>query len=147
MARRSAINAVAEAFKTAINVSALIALAPGGVYRNRPQAQTPPFVSIGPCTEQPSDSFGTNYGALVTVPVHVITAGTDDNGESRCVTILDKVMELLDEPASITPTGWTVRQVSWLGTQIGMDENLLAMTGDPSGIDGVATFVVTVRPS
>jgi len=147
MARRSAINAVANAFKAALNVSALNTLAPGGVYRGRPQAQQPPLVSIGPCTEQPSDSFGINYGALVTVPVHVLTSGVDADGESRCAEILDKVMELLDEPAALTPTGWTVRQVSWAGTQIGPDEGLMMLTGDPTGIDGVATFVVTVRPT
>ena len=60
--------------------------------------------------------------------------------------ILDKVMELLDEPATITATGWTIRQVVWRGTSIGADENLLMM-GDPAGLDGVATFEFTVWPT
>jgi len=148
MARRSAINPVAEAVVVALNVPALRAapLASGGVYRNRPTAQQPPFVSVGPCSEGPDDAFGLNYGAIVTVPVHAITNGTDAGGESRCAAILDKVMELLDEPATITATGWTIRQVVWRGTSIGADENLLMM-GDPAGLDGVATFEFTVWPT
>jgi hypothetical protein len=149
MARRSAINAVADGVKAALDVAALRAqaLAPGGVYRGRPNAQRPPFVSIGPCSEVPYDAMGLNYGAIVTVPIHAITNGTDANGESRCASILDKVMELLDEPSTVTATGYTVRQKLWMGTTIGPDENLLVLTGDPSGSDGVATFEFTVWPT
>lgn len=144
MARHSAINAVAEAVVTALNVAALRALCQGGVYRNRPQAQTPPFISVGPCSEQPDDAFGTHYGAIVTVPIHVITSGADANGESRAAGVLDKVLELIDEPSVLTVVGWTVHNMAWLGTTIGPDENLLMLTGDPSGIEGVATFAVQV---
>ena len=147
MARHSAINVVADAVAVALNVASLRALAPGGVYRNRPTAQQPPFVSVGPCSEVPDDAMGTHYGAIVTVPIHAITSGADANGESRCVSILDKVMELVDEPATLTIAGWTLRQVLWRSTSIGGDENLLAMTGDPTGIDGIATFEFTVRPT
>jgi len=145
MVRHSAINAVAEVVVAVLNVPALRALCPGGVYRNRPTAQTPPFVSVGPCSEVADDALGTHYGAVVTVPIHVITSGADANGESRAITILDQVMALVDEPATWPAVpGWTVRQVLWAGTQIGPDENLLMLTGDPSGIDGVATFAVQV---
>jgi hypothetical protein len=145
MARHSAINPVAEAVVTALNVASLRALAPGGVYRNRPTAQQPPFVSVGPCSESADDAFGLHYGAIVMLPIHAITNGTDGNGESRCAGILDKVMELVDEPGTVTATGWTIRQVRWVGTSIGADENLLMM-GDPTGIDGVVTFEFTVWP-
>lgn len=145
MARHSAINAVANAVVATLNVASLRALCPGGVYRNRPTAQTPPFVSVGPCSETPDDAFGANYGAVVMVPVHVVTSGADAQGESRAATILDMVLALLDEPAAWPAlVGWTVRQVAWAGTEIGPDEYLLTLTGDPSGIEGVATFAVTV---
>ncbi|HAM57576.1 MAG TPA: hypothetical protein DCQ64_20065 [Candidatus Rokubacteria bacterium] len=145
MARRSAINAVAAAVQVTLDVQALRALAPGGVYRNRPLAQVPPFVSVGPCSEGPSDAFGWHYGAVVVVPVHVITSGADANGESRAVTILDVVMELLDDEEHLAVSGWQVMLINWVGTRIGPAENLLALETDPGGLDGVAEFQIQVR--
>jgi hypothetical protein len=145
MARKSAINAVADAMLAALNVASLRAWASGGVYRGRPNAQTPPFVSIGPNSETPDDCFGTHYGAVVTVPIHAITSGQDADGDDRCADILNQIITLLDEPSVLTVTGWTVQNVRWVGTQISGDENLLLLTGDPTGIDGVATFEIQVK--
>jgi hypothetical protein len=147
MARKSAINPVADGFVVALNVAAIRALCPGGVYRGRPAAQSPPLISVGPCSEVAVDAFGTNYGSMVTVPVHVITSGADKDGESRAVTIMDSVLSLLDEPVTITATGWTVRQVEWLGTQVQADQGLMMLTGETTGIDAVATFAVTAWPT
>jgi hypothetical protein len=143
MARHSAINPVAEAVVTALNVASLRALAPGGVYRNRPTAQQPPFVSVGPCHEEPDDTMG-RYGAIVTVPIHALTTGADANGESRCAGILEQIVALIEPPAVLTVTGLTVRYVKYLSMGIGSDDRLLATTGDASGIDGVAQFEIAV---
>lgn len=145
MARRSAINAVADAVATTLNVAALRALCPGGVYRNRPLAQTAPYVSLGPSSEEPDDRMGLNYAHIVTLPVRVVTSGADANGESRVITILDKVMELLDEPATApTVTGWSVGMVRWLGTAVEFTDLSLDGAGD-LGYVGTATFQYLVR--
>ena len=145
MARRSAINAVAEAVVTALDVAAVRALCPGGVYRNRPQAQTPPYLSVGPCHEGPLDAFGTSYGAVVTVPVSVVLSGADANGESRAITILDKVTELLDEPVAYpTLSGWTLTMVEWVETRIIQTDELLIGEG-PAPYLGTATWRFHVR--
>lgn len=144
MARHSAINAVADAVVATLNTPALRALCPGGVYRNRPQAQAPPYVSIGPCSEEPDDAFGTFYGSIVTVPTRVVTSGMDANGESRAVSILDKVAELLDEPAVLTAvSGWSVGMVSWVGTQ----PEAMPFDDGTEGYVMVATWQFRVRPS
>jgi hypothetical protein len=140
MARRSAINAVADAVLAKLNVSSVTALCPGGVYRNRPTAQTSPFLSVGPCSEQPNDRMGTHYAHIVTVPVRVVTSGADANGESRAIGILDKVMELLDEPAAPpTVSGWTVGMVRWVDTRIEFTDLSLDGAGE-LGYVGTATF-------
>ncbi len=140
MARHSAINAVAEAVVTALNVAAVRALCSGGVYRNRPQAQTPPYLSVGPCSEIPDDRMGTHYAHIVTVPVRVLTSGADANGESRAITILDAVMALLDEPVTApTITGWTIGMVRWVETRIEFTDLSLDGAGE-MGYLGTATF-------
>jgi len=142
MARRSAINAVANAVLTTLNVASLRALCPGGVYRNRPTAQTTPYVSLGPCREVGEDAFGVTYGAIVTVPVRVFTSSADADGESRVVTILDAAMALLDEPATwAAVTGWTVTLVDWQGTEIAELDSL--DEGGP-GYLGISVFAVHV---
>jgi hypothetical protein len=142
MARHSAINAVANAVLTTLNVASLRALCPGGVYRNRPTAQTTPYVSLGPCREVGEDVFGVTYGAIVTVPVRVFTSSADADGESRVVTILDAAMALLDEPATwAAVTGWTVTLVDWQGTEIAELDSL--DEGGP-GYLGISVFAVHV---
>jgi hypothetical protein len=148
MARHSAINVVAEAVVATLNVAALRTLCPGGVYRNRPTAQTPPYVSVGPCSEQPDDAYGTHYGAVVTVPVRVVVSGADANGESRAVTILDKVMSLLDEPAvRSAATGWSVLLVNWTESRIDTAELDPLGASVEVGYVGTATFQFIVRPT
>lgn len=117
MARKSAINAVADAVLAALNVPSLRALCPGGVYRSLIPAQTPPYVIVGPCSEIPDDHMGFGYGSIVTVPVRVTQVAGDAVSEDRAIDIVDKALALLDEPASLTVTGWTVSQVNWTGTQ------------------------------
>ena len=85
--------------------------------------------------------MGLNYGAVVTVPVKVYTSGADADGESRAVTIIDKAMELLDEPASVTVTGWTVLGVDWVDTR----PEPYAYDDGSEGYATVATFAITVR--
>ena len=144
MARHSAINAVADAVVATLNVASLRALCPGGVYRNRPTAQTPPFVSVGPCSEGPADAFGLTYGAVVTVPVSVVTSGSDANGESRAVTILDAVMALIDEPVSWPAlTGWTVTLVEWQETRVAAPDQFV-MDDLAPGYVGTSVFAVHV---
>lgn len=146
MARKSAINAVAEAVVATLNVPSLRALCQGGVYRNRPTAQTPPYLSVGPCAEEPDDAMGLHYGAIVTVPVRVVLSGADANGESRAITILDTVMALLDEPAVLTAvTGWSVGLVDWAETRIEFTDLGLTDAGVESGYVGTATFRFLVR--
>lgn len=146
MARHSAINAVAEAVVTALNVSAVRTLCQGGVYRNRPQAQAPPYISVGPCSEVPDDRMGMNYAHIVTVPVRVVTSGADGNGESRAITILDKVMELLDEPAVLgAVTGWSVGLVNWAETRIEFTDLGGGDVAGELGYVGTATFQFLVR--
>ena len=140
MARHSAINVVADAVVAALNVTSIRALCPGGVYRNRPTAQTTPYLSIGPCSEQPDDRMGTHYAHIVTVPVRVVTSGADANGESRAIGILDAAMALLDEPvAAPTLTGWTIGMVRWVETRIEFTDLSLDGTGE-LGYIGTATF-------
>ena len=117
MARRSAINAVADAILAALNVPSLRALCPGGVYRSLIPAQTPPYVVIGPCSESPDDCLGLGYGSVVTVPIRVTQVAGDAVSEDRAVDIVNQALALLDEPATLTVTGWTVGQVNWTGTQ------------------------------
>lgn len=141
MARRSAINPVAVGVFAAINTPALRALCPGGVYRARPTAQVAPWCSVGPCEETPADYMGLHYGAVVGVPVKVYISGADADGESRAVTILDKAMELLDEPASVTATGWTVMGVEYVGAR----PEPYAFEDGSEGYAMTATFAITVR--
>lgn len=146
MARHSAINAVAEAVVTALTVPALRTLCQGGVYRNKPTAQTPPYVSVGPCSEQPDDRMGLNYAHVVTVPVRVVLSGADANGESRAITILDKAMELLDEPAILgAVTGWSVGLVNWVETRIEFTDLSPGEAVGEFGYVGTATFQFLVR--
>jgi hypothetical protein len=143
MARRSAINPVADAVVVALNVTTLRALAPGGVSRNRPANQVPPYVSLGPCSEVAADAAGTNYGADVTVPVRVITGGDAANGESRAASILDEAMRLLDLRTSLTVTGWQVLDIWWRGNRIAEDPQ----ADGTMNYVGTATFLVQVRQS
>lgn len=146
MARHSAINAVAEAVVAVLNVPALRTLCQGGVYRNRPQAQTPPFISVGPCSESPDDRMGLNYAHVVTVPIRVVLTGADANGESRAITILDKVMELLDEPAVLgAVTGWSLGLVNWAETRIEFTDLGVGDVAGELGYVGTATFQFLVR--
>jgi hypothetical protein len=117
MARTFAANSVATAVMAAINVSAIQTLCQGGVSRHRRQ-QAPPYVSIGPCAEEPDDTFGTaGYGSVVEVPIHIITSGEDANGDARALTIASAIAALLDEPVALTVTGWSVRMVEWVETR------------------------------
>jgi hypothetical protein len=141
MARASAINAVATALVTALNVPSVRALGPGGVYRNRPTAQTPPYISLGPSEETPADFMGTFYGSVVTVPIRVVTSGADADGESRALTILDACLARLDEPVALTVTGWTVMGVSWIGTRV----DVLLYEDGSEGYAATGTVAITVR--
>lgn len=141
MARHSAITAVASAVVTALNVAAVRAVAPGGVHRNRPPNQPPPYVMVGPCSETPWDASGPNRGAAVRVPVTVKTSGQQAAGEAQAVAIADVVMSLLDVRTAIAVTGWTVCDIWWQGTAVNedpQDDGLM-------GYAAVATFVVQVR--
>lgn len=117
MARRSAINAVADAVLAALNVASLRALCPGGVYRSLIPAQTPPYVIVGPCSEIPDDHMGFGYGSVVTVPVRVTQVAGDAVSEDRAVDIIDAALTLLDEPTALAVTGWTRTQTLWTGTR------------------------------
>lgn len=107
MARKSAINAVADAVVATLNVSAMLTLCPGGIYRGRPNAQEPPYISVTVPSSVPDDAFGWNLGAVLTIMVKAVTSGADANGSSRANTIIDKAMELLDEASHLSMTGWT----------------------------------------
>jgi hypothetical protein len=113
MARKSAINAVANGVRATLNSASFQSLCAGGVYRGIPLAQKPPFASVGPCTERPWDACGAEYGAEVTVPVRVVTSGQDADGESRAADIIDAVIDLLDLRGSITVPGWQVCEIWW----------------------------------
>jgi hypothetical protein len=76
------------------------------------------------------------------VPVRVVTSGADANGESRAITILDTVMELLDAEGHVSPTGWAVTLLNWLGTTVDTGELELA---DLGAYVATATFEITVR--
>lgn len=141
MARESAVNAVVDAVVATLNVAAFRALCPGGVYRNRPSAQTAPFCSVRATEEKPYDTFGTNYGSLVTVDVRVVISGADAGGDSRAWTVTDAAQELLDDRAHIAPTGWTVDRVSWVssrGEDVGFEDGAV-------GYSVVATYEIAVR--
>lgn len=116
MARASAMNAVAAAVLTALNVSSVRALCPGGVSRARQRKGAPPYVTIGPHGETPDDALGTGYGAVVTSEIHVITSGEDADGDARALGIVDAIVALLDEPVALSVSGWSVRMVEYAGS-------------------------------
>lgn len=141
MARKSAINGVAGAVFTALNVAAVRTLCPGGVYRNEPLAQTTPYMSIGPCRETPWNAAGTYYGSEVTVPVRVVTNNQEPNGDSRASVILDAVLPLLETRGTLSVSGWAIGDVWWIGndlTQEQMDDGTMRYVG-------TATFLVQAR--
>jgi hypothetical protein len=141
MARASAVNAVATAVLTATNVSSVRTLCQGGVSRNRHRKGAPPYVSIGPCSEEPDDALGTGYRSIVHVPLHVITSGEDVDGDSRASAIASALMALIDEPASLTVTGWAVRQVRWVSTR----SEVVQFLDGAVGYDTEVSFDVSVR--
>jgi len=117
MARVFAADAVAAAVLTALNVSSIRTLCQGGVSRHRRQ-QAPPYVTIGPCSEDPDDTFGTSgYGSVVEIPIHVITSGQEDQGDQRALTVASAIAALLDEPVALSLSGWTLRMTEWAGTR------------------------------
>lgn len=141
MARKSAINAAADAVLAALNVASVRTLCPGGVYRSSLPAQTPPYVVVGPCSELPDDCLGLGYGSVVTVPVRVTQVAGDAVSEDRAVDIVNQALSLLDEPAALSVPGWTVSQVNWTGTQPTSIE-----TQDGSAVSAlVATVDIYVR--
>lgn len=139
--RASAINAVSAAIVTTLNVAALRTLCPGGVYRGVPLAQTPPYLSVGRCAERPMDAFARTFGSAVTVQLRVETSGADPDGESRAAAILSKALELLDDVAHLSVTGWTVHQVAWEQTVM----DTVDYPDGTVGYVGTATITVVVR--
>jgi hypothetical protein len=142
MARASAINPVASGVLGVLNVPSIRALCPGGVSRNRHRDGAPPFIAIGPCREEQIDGMGLGYGALVEVPIHVITGGLDTDGEARGVEIADAVMALLDEPAAVPVTGYQNALAEWVGT----DATLMQFQDGALGYDVAVTFRFSVFP-
>lgn len=116
MARVFAADTVAAAVLTAVNVSSIRTLCQGGVSRHRRQ-QAPPYITIGPCSEEPDDAMGHGYGSVVEVPIHVITSGQEEHGDSRALTVASAIAALLDEPVSLSLTGWALRMTEWAGTR------------------------------
>jgi hypothetical protein len=144
MARRSAINPIANAVLAMLNVASVRALCPGGVFRNRPKTPSPPYMAIGPCSERPTDNFGTNYGVVVIVPVSVLSPGFEGDGETRAVAALDEVMRILDEPSTYpTASGWSVRMIDWQETTVSEVEDLA--TSDVLGYQATAIFAIHAR--
>ena len=139
--RASAINAVSTAVVTTLNVADLRALCPGGVYRGVPLAQTPPFLSVGRCTERPWDTFARYFGSEVLVQLRVETSGADPDGESRAAGILSKALELLDDVTHLSVAGWTVHQVAWESTVM----DVVEYPDGTTGYVGTATLRVVVR--
>lgn len=139
-ARGSAVNAVANAILTALNVASIRAVCPAGAYRNRPAAQTPPYLSIGRCIERPWDTFG-KYGSQVETQIRVETSGAESGGDGRAATILSHVLALLDDTTDLTLSGWTVHQMRW-------DETVMDTVAYPDGqvnYEGTVTLTVFVR--
>jgi hypothetical protein len=140
--RADAVNPVAAAVLARVNVPAVRALAPGGVSRNRVRRGGPPFIMIGPSQAGPDDAMGAAWGAVVDVPVHVITAGDDIDGESKGQAIAAAVVALVTDPATpLVVAGFAVRSVAWGGTTCAP----VAFADDFVGYDTAATLTITVR--
>jgi hypothetical protein len=86
--------------------------------------------------------LGYGYQSVVEVPLHVITSGEDVDGDSRASAIASALMALLDEPATLTVTGWTVRMKEWVGTRT----EVVQFLDGAVGYDTAVTFRFHVRP-
>ena len=96
-----ALDPVSIAVYSALNVAALLSLAPGGVRDGVPLSATYPFVLFGVSEVDQLGGFGSTYGSRpeVQVRVHVFTT---DIGFQTANQVMQKVVELLDAPLSVT---------------------------------------------
>jgi hypothetical protein len=118
MTRQSAINAVVDAVKAAIDVAAVRALCVGGVHRGRGPGRVMPFVDLVGASESEWDTLG-RRAPEVRVPITVTTSGAHPDGDEQATAIMAKVVELAS--AITTVTGWHLCLVTWDGTEMSQD--------------------------
>src|SRR4029077_11320797 len=113
---------VSAAIYTALNVAALTALAPGGVFDVLPQTTTYPSVLFEVSDNKQWGGFGTQPGRgqlpEIDVRVHVFT---QDPNLSTAQAIVAKALELLTTPPPVTLYGsWAIfhDQTLDLGDQV-----------------------------
>lgn len=105
----SALSAVSAAIYSALNVSDLIALAPGGVCDDVAQGSSYPFLLYA-VSEEPWHGMGTKPGTgrtlQVSLRLHVFSQYA---GMSQAQAVMAKAIQLLTEPPSVTGFGsWAI---------------------------------------